>query len=128
MFQRNMIDIEDIKNQVLHNCAVSDSRHVGLYSICGLAMRLRDLYKWEKGLAPWIEKDSRDILTWIGDKEGIWEQLAGEGCQDIAKKYSVVALPTLLLVDREGKIVAVSHKMADLTGKVTQLLDKSEEG
>ena len=63
-----MIDIEDLTAQVLHNCNLSDSRHAGLYSICGLAMRLRDLYKWEKGLEPWIEKDSTEILTWIGDK------------------------------------------------------------
>ena len=61
-----MIDIEDIIRQVLHNCNLSDSRHAGLYSICGLAMRLRDLYKWENGLAPWIEKDSTEILKWIG--------------------------------------------------------------
>ena len=85
-----MIDIEDLTAQVLHNCNLSDSRHAGLYSICGLAMRLRDLYKWEKGLEPWIEKDSTEILTWIGEKEDIWEDLVDQEFHAISlegKKY-----------------------------------------
>ena len=67
-----------IAGQVLENCTISDSRHAGLYSICGLALRLRDLYKWENGLDPWVEKDSSEILEWIGEKEEKWEDLAEE--------------------------------------------------
>ena len=52
------IDPGNITRQVLRNCEISDARHAGLFSICGLALRLRDLYKWEKGLDPWVEKDS----------------------------------------------------------------------
>jgi hypothetical protein len=52
-----MIAIETITNQVLLNCNIADSQHAGLYSICGLALRLRDLYKWENGLDPWIENE-----------------------------------------------------------------------
>ncbi len=61
--------------QVLRNCSISDSRHCGLYTVCGLALRLRDLYKWEKGLEPWVEHDSSKILAWIADKEEQWERL-----------------------------------------------------
>ena len=64
--------------QIRRNCDVSDARNAGLYSICGLALRLRDLYKWEKGLPPWEEKDSAQILDWIGVREQRWEQLANE--------------------------------------------------
>ena len=71
-----MIDLETITRQVLLNCDISDARHAGLYSICGLALRLRDLYKWEMGLPPWIEKDSSEILDWIGSKEQKWEEIA----------------------------------------------------
>jgi hypothetical protein len=71
-----MFDLENITRQVLLNCDISDARHAGLYSICGLALRLRDLYKWEAGLPPWIEKDSSEILDWIGDKEQRWEKIA----------------------------------------------------
>lgn len=71
-----IIDIDDITRQVRANCDVSDAQHAGLYSICGLALRLRDLFKWEHHLPPWVEKDSSDILEWIGTREDLWERLA----------------------------------------------------
>ena len=77
------MDINALREQVLHNCTISDSHHAGLYSICGLALRLRDLYKWEKGLDPWVEKESSELLEWIGDKEEQWERAAKESFQDI---------------------------------------------
>ncbi len=78
-----MIQVKDIVNQVLDNCSICDSRHSGLYSVCGLALRLRDLYKWEKGLDPWVEKDSSEILEWIGEKEEEWDRIAGEDFVEI---------------------------------------------
>jgi hypothetical protein len=74
-----MIDIDDITCQVLHNCDVSDAYHAGMFSICGLALRLRDLYKWEKKLPAWEESDSSEILEWIEVKENRWEQYPEDG-------------------------------------------------
>jgi len=71
-----MHELDNLSTQVLRNCDISDSRHAGLFSVCGLALRLRDLYKWEMGLDPWLEKDSSAILDWIGEKEQVWERLA----------------------------------------------------
>jgi hypothetical protein len=70
-----MLKLDLVVDQILKNCDISDAQNAGLYSICGLALRLRDLYKWEHGLPPWEEKDSSEILTWIGQKEEIWENL-----------------------------------------------------
>jgi hypothetical protein len=84
-------EIEKIVSQTLQNCSICDSRHAGLFSICGLALRLRDLYKWEKGLDPWIEKDSSEILGWIGNKEETWDTLETKDFVDITLpggKYS----------------------------------------
>ena len=78
-----MLKMEAIKDQVLHNCDIADAQHAGLYSICGLALRLRDLYKWEKGLAPWIEKDSTKILEWIEAKEDKWEDYPEDGFNEL---------------------------------------------
>jgi len=78
-----MIEINTITSQVLQNCDISDSRHAGVYSVCGLALRLRDMYKWEMGLDPWVEKDSSEILDWIGDREEKWDNLAEEDFEEI---------------------------------------------
>jgi len=73
-----MLDQEAIRAQVVRNCTVSDARYAGFYSVCGLALRLRDLYKWENGLEPWQEEDPPVMLDWIGHKEEEWETLMEE--------------------------------------------------
>lgn len=78
-----MLELDAITNQIRRNCSISDSRHAGLYSVCGLALRLRDLYKWEKGLEPWVEDDSYKILEWIGEKEEEWEKLTEDDFDEI---------------------------------------------
>lgn len=70
-------DRKDLIEQVRHNCSISDCRYAGTYSVCGLALRLRDLYKWEKDLEPWVEEDSSVVLEWIGEKEEEWDKLEG---------------------------------------------------
>ena len=74
---------ENIVRQVVHNCNVSDARYSGYYSVCGLALRLRDLYKWENGLAPWVEDDAAKVLEWIGQREELWENLTGDNFREI---------------------------------------------
>jgi hypothetical protein len=86
-----MLNIDDITRQVLHNCDISDGHHAGMFSICGLALRLRDLYKWEQGLPPWEERDSSEILEWIAAKENKWETYADTDFGEISingKKFS----------------------------------------
>jgi len=78
-----MLQLNNIVSQILQNCCICDSRHAGLFSICGLALRLRDLYKWENGLDPWIEKDSSEILEWIGNKEEEWDRVKTKDFVDI---------------------------------------------
>ena len=78
-----MIDIDTNIQQIRRNCDISDAAHAGLFSICGLALRLRDLYKWEHNLPPWVEKDSSEILDWIGKKEQLWEQIAANDYERI---------------------------------------------
>ena len=81
--RKPMLDIEDITRQVLHNCNISDAFHAGMFSICGLALRLRDLYKWEKGLPAWEESDSAEVLEWIEAKENQWEDYTENGFEEL---------------------------------------------
>jgi hypothetical protein len=69
------LNLDRLTRQVLFNCDVSDARHAGIFSVCGLAMRLRDLYKWEHRMAPWQEGEAALVLDWIGEKEELWEDL-----------------------------------------------------
>ena len=69
-----MLKPNEIARQVQQNCLISDANNAGMYSICGLALRLRDLYKWENGLPPWEERESAEVLEWIEDRENKWER------------------------------------------------------
>ncbi len=78
-----MLELDPIIAQVNENCDIADANHAGLYSICGLALRLRDLYKWDMGLESWMEGDSPEVLEWIGEKERKWDKLAEKGVREI---------------------------------------------
>ena len=69
------IDLDSLKHCVQSNCNISDATYSGNYSICNLALRLRDLYKWELELNPWEETDPKIILEWIGEREEVWEDM-----------------------------------------------------
>jgi hypothetical protein len=68
---------------VQHNCNISDARDHGVYSMCTMVLKLRNLYKWEKGLEPWQEPESADLLDWIEAKENSWATIAGEVYQPL---------------------------------------------
>jgi Family of unknown function (DUF6866) N-terminal domain/Family of unknown function (DUF6866) C-terminal domain len=78
-----MLNIDDITRQVIYNCDISDAYHAGMFSICGLALRLRDLYKWEMKLPVWEERDAGEILEWIEAKENKWEKYAENDYKDL---------------------------------------------
>ncbi len=67
------LDINSIASQVKHNCNISDAKYWGFYSPCGLLLRLRDLYKIEKGLKPWGKVEPDEIGDWIGKREKLNE-------------------------------------------------------
>jgi len=71
-----MSALDQLIQQIQRNCDISDAHHSGIFSICGLALRLRDLFKWERGLEPWEEGDPSAVLEWIGVREAYWETLA----------------------------------------------------
>ncbi|KJS00349.1 MAG: hypothetical protein VR65_12555 [Desulfobulbaceae bacterium BRH_c16a] len=72
--------IQDIQ----HNCNISDARDHGIYSMCTMVLKLRNLYKWEKGLEPWEEPESADLLGWIEAKENYWATIAEESFRPLS--------------------------------------------
>ena len=66
------------REAVKFNCDVSDAQYWGYFSICGLLMRYRDLYRSEKGLKPWTNIGREDIAAWIAQKEARWPELEQE--------------------------------------------------
>ena len=61
--------------EVRLNCDIASAGQAGHFSLCGLLMRLRQLYKWEHGQAPWREPEVADALEWIARREATWDDL-----------------------------------------------------
>lgn len=73
-----VVDVGAFAAQVARNCLVADAQRWGYFSLCGLLLRLRDLYKREAGLEPWARVESAAVLPWVGEREAAWAQLEAE--------------------------------------------------
>lgn len=79
--------LKDIK----FNCDVSDAGYWGYFSICGLLMRYRDLFRSERGLAPWSSIPREEIAAWIGRKESLWASMDAADLRDLTVHGTVYA-------------------------------------
>jgi hypothetical protein len=69
--------------QVTANCELANSLQAGSFSLCGLLLRLRLLYKWQHDLPPWREPEPEAVLAWIADQESVWDAREGEPLQEL---------------------------------------------
>ncbi|GBE12387.1 hypothetical protein BMS3Bbin14_01450 [bacterium BMS3Bbin14] len=63
---------------IQRNCAISDARDSGVFSLCSLILKLRNLYKWEEHVEPWEEPEPAVVLDWISEREEFWESIKDE--------------------------------------------------
>ncbi|MCA1988026.1 MAG: hypothetical protein LDL07_02615 [Desulfarculus sp.] len=73
-----------LAGQVLANCRRADAEVAGRFSLCGLLLRLRNLYKWEHGLPPWQEPEPAAALEWVGRREDLWLEIMEEEPQPLS--------------------------------------------
>jgi hypothetical protein len=76
-------ETDDLIRQVKLNCNISDAKFWGSYSICGLLMRYRELYRSEHGLMPWDGIAHEEISAWIHERETLWRELESVELQRI---------------------------------------------
>jgi hypothetical protein len=75
--------LQNLVQQVQANCRIATAAQVGYYSLCGMLLRLRQLYKWEQGLLPWQEGHPQEVLAWIAQQEEAWHDLAETDLRDL---------------------------------------------
>jgi hypothetical protein len=77
------MNLNSLIQQVKLNCNISDAKYWGYYSICGMLLRLRHLYRVEHSLKPWESIPTEDITKWISEREALWETLQDKPLQPI---------------------------------------------
>ena len=77
------LELQFLRKEIQRNCDISDANFSGSFSLCGLLLRMRDLFKWENGLPPWEEPEHGLILDWVQNREELWQELEGQDCKPI---------------------------------------------
>lgn len=71
-----------------------------------------------------VDQDQEALAAFLKENDLPWTTLAGDGTQELAEKYGVRGIPTMMLVDKEGKVAAVSHNVASLAPLAEKLVGK----
>ena len=69
-----------------------------------------------------LDEDLEAVEKYLDQNEIEWTNLVGDEALQIASKYGIRAIPTMLVVDAEGNVVGVGHKVSQIQSKVQQLL------
>lgn len=77
------MNIANVTKQIKHNCDISDAKYWGYFSLCGLLLRLRELYKSEHNISPWSNINQKDIGEWINAKETLWAEIEEDTFKDL---------------------------------------------
>ncbi len=114
--KRNMYVLDHVlRNDIKFNCDVSDAQFWGYYSVCGLLMRYRDLFRSEKGFKPWADIKRDEIAAWIEKKETRWPELEQQAFRDLiinGKMYHPFAVAEInRTLNKEGFIYGAGYGM-----------------
>ena len=75
-----------------------------------------------------LDQDLDALAQYLKENNIAWTNLAGEETQELAEKYGVRGIPTMMLIDQTGKIIDVSNNVAKLAPQVEPLLNGKKPG
>ena len=69
-----------------------------------------------------LDQDQEALAQYLEENQIPWDNLAGDDTQELAGKYGIRGIPTMMLVDRDGKVVSVAHSLEALAPTAEKLL------
>ncbi len=69
-----------------------------------------------------LDKDQEALAAYLAENQIPWENLAGDETQELAQKYGVRGIPTMMAVGKDGKILGVSHNVGSLIPLIEKAL------
>jgi hypothetical protein len=79
------IELSRLKQDVQFNCNVSDARYAGQYTLCIYLLKMREYYRWERGLDYGDRIDNEEIGSWITERETQWDAMG----QDVMRPIEI---------------------------------------
>ena len=69
------LDLARTSAGVQHNCGGSDAQFARGYSLCVYLLKMRELYRWEKGVALGAALPREAVGDWVESREAMWDGL-----------------------------------------------------
>lgn len=70
------MQVSDLAEKVQHNCDVADARHGAEFTLCTYLMKMREYYRWERGLPFSARLPKEEVGDWLSARERHWDDLA----------------------------------------------------
>ena len=68
-------DLAPLLAAVRTNCHISDARHARDLTLCTYLLEMRELYRWEHGIAFGEPLRQAEVGAWIAEREALWTDL-----------------------------------------------------
>lgn len=68
--------VERLRTEVQRNCHIADARHAADLGMCTYLMRMREFYRWEKGLPLGERLENDAVGDWLSEREALWAELS----------------------------------------------------
>ncbi len=72
------VDVQTLSAGVQKNCDISDALYARNYTLCIYLLKMRELYRWEKGYGYHDRLPSDELGEWLTHREARWERLEEE--------------------------------------------------
>ncbi len=73
-----------------------------------------------------LDRKPEDLAKYLDKHEIAWTNLLGEDAKKLAETYGVKGIPTMMVVDRQGTVAAVGHKLETLKETIDKLMATDE--
>ncbi len=77
-------ELKQIIDTVQHNCHIADARHAGDYTLCVYLLKMREMYRWEKGIDFKTQLTTDDVGDWLTEREGLWDDVEEQEYQPLS--------------------------------------------
>ncbi len=69
------LDLHHLRDVVQTNCHISDARFASDYTLCVYLLKMREYYRWEKGMRFGEPLANDAVGDWLTEREQYWESL-----------------------------------------------------
>jgi len=67
--------LPELRATVQRNCHIADANHARGYTLCTYLLKMREYYRWEKGLSFTDNLPRADLGEWLEQREQLWQEL-----------------------------------------------------